>query len=406
MHFVIVSYTFPPSKGIGGRRWAKFSQYLKKQGNKVTVITADVGNHADFYTKEFKNIQIIQLPKCYPSWLTGEVTSLVEKFKYRFYTKILAKIDKRNYFDTAFQWESQLIKALGNFYQQSPFDVLVVTGAPFSLMEYGATFKRLHPTVKYVIDFRDPWTWGDYYGIPKMNKRKRVFQEYQEKYAIQNADLVCYPTENMGERLKSLYPNEQGKMSLLPHAYDTEKFKDISFNSERNGFIYGGTLYNGIEAYLTSLSKVLKDYPGSAFKWNIYTGNKLPVFEKLFSEDQVKINGFVPESDLFAKIASSKAYLAFFPETDKDLISTKFFEIIYTGTPILYIGAEGAVARFIRDNRLGVHILPENIIKELPAYLNGNVPFEKDYFDVSQFTFENVTKEFTKTIEGLFKKAN
>ena len=406
MHFVIVSYTFPPSKGIGGRRWAKFSQYLKKQGNKVTVVTADVGDEKDFYDKEFKDIQIIRLPKRYPNWLNGEVNSLEEKIKYFFYTRVLAKLDKRNFFDTAYKWESQLIKTLDDLYRNSSFDVLVVTGAPFSLMAYGATFKKSHQKLKYVIDFRDPWTWGDYYGMSEMNNKKRNFQKYQEGFAIENADLICFPTANMGERLKALYPNHSQKMSLLPHAYDTEKFKEINLNSDRSGFIYGGTLYNGIESYLTDLANVLNENPNSSFKWDIYTGTKFPVIEKLFRKDQVRLNGFVDESVLFAKIASAKAYLAFFPETDKDLVSTKFFEIIYTNTPILYVGEEGEVAKFIRENRLGVHILPENITKELPNYLNGNVPFEKNYFDVTQFTFENVTKDFVRTIEAEINRPN
>src|SRR5690606_18257861 len=88
------------------------------------------------------------------------------------------------------------------------------------------------------------------------------------------------------------------------------------------------------------------------------------------------------------------------PETDKDLISTKFFEIIYTETPILYIGEEGDVAKFIRETCVGVHILPANIETELPKYLSGNVPFEHGYFDVSQYSFYTVTKNFLKTIEN------
>ena len=79
---------------------------------------------------------------------------------------------------------------------------------------------------------------------------------------------------------------------------------------------------------------------------------------------------------------------------DSIFFRNKFFEIIYTQTPILYIGEEGDVGKFIRENRLGVHILPENMARDLPQYLNGNVPFDVGYFDVTQYTFSAVTEKF------------
>ena len=37
-HILLISYTFPPHPGIGGRRWAKFSKYLSKLNYIVHVI--------------------------------------------------------------------------------------------------------------------------------------------------------------------------------------------------------------------------------------------------------------------------------------------------------------------------------------------------------------------------------
>ena len=39
---LVVSYTFPPSPGIGGRRWAKFSKVLVQKGWDVDVIAAKI----------------------------------------------------------------------------------------------------------------------------------------------------------------------------------------------------------------------------------------------------------------------------------------------------------------------------------------------------------------------------
>jgi glycosyltransferase involved in cell wall biosynthesis len=401
MHFAIVSYTFPPSKEIGGRRWAKFSQQLARKGHKVTVICADNSVNGDWYEKEFPGVEFRLLPKRYPDWLTGYTKSIREKLLYHFITRLWSPFTKNNLFDRGYAWRKPMLRALEELHGNAPIDVLVVTGAPFSLLYYGSEFKLRHGEIQYVGDLRDPWTWGGYYGIPHMSPLKKKFQEKMERKTMTTCDVVCYPTQNMGDYLRNKYPAFATKLYLLSHAYDPEKFVNIKKKGKREGFIYGGALYPGIEDYLRTFDKILKKHPDSGFKWDIYTGTHYPLIDSFFGNGSVKKHSLVPEDHLFQQIANSSAYLAFFPETDKDLISTKFFEIIYTGTPILYIGAEGEVGRFIRENRLGVHVLPENMEIELPQYLDGNVPSESGYFDVDRYTFSSVTDQFLSALKTL-----
>ncbi|HET7817873.1 MAG TPA: hypothetical protein VFL70_01060 [Bacteroidia bacterium] len=398
MHFAIVSYTFPPSNEIGGRRWAKFSQQLARAGHEVTVICTNNLVASEWYEKEYPGIDFKLLPKRYPDWLSGFTKSFIEKVYYFIFVRILSLLTKQNIFDRGFVWKKPMLHALEEVHKKKNIDVLVVTGAPFSLLYYGAEFKNLHKEIFYVADFRDPWTWGSYYGIPTLSVSKKKYQEMSEKITLEICDMVCFPTEHMGEFFKKKYPNCSLKLYLLPHAYDPEKFPQMPIEEERKGFIYGGTLYNGIEEYIKQLVKIVKENPNSGFRWDIYTRTNFPLIDSNSEQDFIKKHSFLPEEQLFQKIRKSAAYLAFFPKADKDLISTKFFEIIYTKTPILYIGEEGELGKFIRENRVGVHILPENMEQDLPKYLNGNVPFEEGYFDICQFTLASVVERFLKAL--------
>jgi glycosyltransferase involved in cell wall biosynthesis len=399
MHFTIVSYTFPPSKEIGGRRWAKFSQHIIKSGHEVTVVCADNSGTDEWYHKEFTGINVKCLPKRYPDWLSGITKTFIEKFLYLFFTRVLSPFTKQNFYDKGFAWKKLMVKELEVIHQSKKIDVLIVSGAPFSLLYYGALFKKLHNEIVYISDFRDPWTWGSYYGIPNLSQIKKNFQLHSEYETLKESDIICAPTSNMIAVLKDKYSIFASKLYLLTHAYDPEKFSTINENGKREGFIYGGTLYNGIEEYIKSLSKIIKTYPNSGFKWDIYTGTIHPLIKTNFESGIINLHNFIPEEQLFQCISKSSAYLAFFPITDKDLVSTKFFEIIYTGTPILYIGEEGEVSKFIKENKVGIHILPSNMEAELPKYLNGIIPFEKGYFDVSKYSFSNVTDNFINKIK-------
>ncbi len=401
MHFTIVSYTFPPSKEIGGRRWAKFSQQLSRLGHKVTVVCANNKIDNNWYEKDFAGIDVRILPKCYPDWLSGITNSILEQFLYLIYTKFWNLITKKNIFDKGFAWRKPMLNELEKIHKQNSIDVLVVTGAPFSLLLYGTEFKIKHKQVIYVGDLRDPWTWGSYYGISNLSIKKKKFQELSEYKTIQTCDMVCCPTQHMLDVLTSKYPSYTSKLYLLPHAYDPDKISKTKDVQKREGFIYGGTLYDNIEEYIKLIAKSVKNNPSINFKWDIFSAKSYPLLDSVFEKGVVNKYPLIPEEELFQKIQNSAAYLIVFPETDKDLISTKFFEIIYTETPILYIGEDGEVGKFITNNHLGVHILPKNIEVELPKYLNGKVPFIKGFFDVSNFTFLQVTRKFIEDLKRI-----
>ena len=43
---LIISYTFPPSSKVGGRRWVKFAKYFVKNNNDVRIITSKNKNES------------------------------------------------------------------------------------------------------------------------------------------------------------------------------------------------------------------------------------------------------------------------------------------------------------------------------------------------------------------------
>ena len=83
------------------------------------------------------------------------------------------------------------------------------------------------------------------------------------------------------------------------------------------------------------------------------------------------------------------------------ITATKFYEIIYLRKTIIYVGNIGLVIEFIVSNKLGIHILPEELnvlfgeILQRGAIENFNYNHE---FDVSEFSCSFITDKLNKWI--------
>mgnify|MGYP000105882488 FL=1 len=79
---LVISYTFPPSKKVGGRRWSKFSKYLIKSDVDIRVLTS-TDNISEEPIYDFEN-----LTDCvdfnYPKYLGINPSNMLEKVLYKF----------------------------------------------------------------------------------------------------------------------------------------------------------------------------------------------------------------------------------------------------------------------------------------------------------------------------------
>ena len=159
---LLISHTFPPYKGIGGRRWAKFAKALARMGHPVHVIHS-AGAEAlkgSLWTEDIAQpgITVQPLPHRYPTVLFKRpLTSLMEKVSYRLWKMILPRITKGNWLDQSILWRTQLLREAGSLIEQHGIRWMLITGAPFRLFHYGVELKRRHG-VQLLCDLRDPWT--------------------------------------------------------------------------------------------------------------------------------------------------------------------------------------------------------------------------------------------------------
>ncbi|MCO5273481.1 MAG: hypothetical protein M9900_01010 [Flavobacteriales bacterium] len=409
---LLICLEFPPVRGIGGRRWAKFAKELARRGHPVHVIRSagHAGQLDSLWATDATAPRITHhpLPARYPRVLTTRpLTNLRERLLYNFWMRVLPMLAKGNWYDASIFWRRPLLALAAGLVKQHAIRHVVVSGAPFRLMAYAAELKALHPQIRLTLDFRDEWTWGGHYGLSTMDSRRMADEQALEAMAVSSAQRLTSPAPSIIAHLRNAYPGASAHLHVVPHAVDPDDI-DRSVHRQPDGLfrmIYAGSMYGGPEAelYFTKLLQAvqfLRDHRPAAFesfRFDLYiTGHGVQWYEQQVAargwQEHIIFHEQVPPRTALGLIGNSDLVVLFIPGKNKDLLGTKFQEIFYAGTPILHVGEPGLVSRTVEEGRMGVSLRVEELASELPRILSRERKVECDRnADHSAYLLPSVT---------------
>lgn len=122
-------------------------------------------------------------------------------------------------------------------------DVVITSAPPYSALNIGHYLKRKFG-VKWIIDYRDPWTLGySTLGYSTMaDKLRRFIQRKEEIRFLEAADHVI----TVSESLKKLFPEKyHSKIHVIPNGANTDEMDLSKINSVPDTFsiVYAGTVH-------------------------------------------------------------------------------------------------------------------------------------------------------------------
>lgn len=411
-HVLIVSHTFPPYKGIGGRRWAKFAKALARKGYGVHVIhsrgTRDMEGSPWRRDIEHPGITVHPLPQRYPTVLFKRpLTTLREKILYRLWSYLLPVLVRGNWFDKSIFWRRQLLREAARLIREQAIRNVVITGAPFRLMSHALELKGTFPQVRLVADFRDPWSWGHGYGHGALGAAREQHERTLEAAVMNGYDRVISPAPAIVDHLKEQYPAAAGRVFRVPHAIDPDEIGPPVDAANDGWFrmIYAGSLYGAREAeayfdaLLAAFQRTRTQEPAAFARCvlDLYiTGHDIAPYEAKVKaaglEGTIVFHPPLPAREIFPRIARANLVVVFIPTINRDFLGTKFTEIFYMRRPVLHVGAQGLVSRTITGNRLGASIGVDELEAELPGIISGKRTITIDPgYDLRPHLLDNIT---------------
>jgi len=426
---LILTYYWPPGGGAGVQRWLKFVKYLREFGWEPIVYTAKNGEmpviDQSLEQDIPKGITVIKTkiwePYSFYKTFIGKkqnekinASFLSEKKKPSITEKISVWI-RGNFFipDARKFWIKPSINHLTNYLKSNQVDAIISSGPPHSMHLIALGIKKNFPNIKWVADFRDPWTNIDFYKELMLTADSDNKHKQLEKEVLLHADSVISIGNGMNEEFKNILGKSPEKFTVITNGFDEDDiYKEPLAKDKKFSIAHIGTLVKSRnpEVLWKVLSVLTTENAGFRNDLEIKLVGKVDYFvteqlKKYGLESYVRRIDYLPHNEVIKEQQKTKVLLLLVNNTPnaKSILTGKIFEYLAAEVPILAIGPpKGDLAAILSNTKSGVisdfndeRQLKENI---LSLYAGTKLNFNTN--EIKRYS----RKELTKTLSELLNK--
>ncbi|TDY12455.1 glycosyltransferase [Meridianimaribacter flavus] len=419
---LIIAYYWPPAGGPGVQRWLKFVKYLPEFGVDPVVYCPENPSYpiTDLQLEdEVSNTvtvlkQPINEPYKFANLLSKKssksITSgIIPKKKKQSLIERLLLYVRGNFFipDARKGWVKPSVAYLSEYIKNEGIETIITTGPPHSLHLIGLQLKA-QLNVKWIADFRDPWTTIGYHKDLKLTKSSRQKHELLEQNVLQSADqiIVTSTVTKQEFALKTQQP-----ITVITNGYDTYAIERPE-KDQRFTIAHIGSLLS--ERNPTQLWDALRELIAeneafkTAFQLNligVVSDDVLHTLSHYQLDDYVNVVGYVNHEEAMQFQMQSQVLLLIEidSQVSKAIIPGKLFEYMVSNTPILAIGPqESDVEDIIKTTNTGHYFYyneKQQIKSQILLYFNA---YKTNSLQTQPIGLQKYSRrELTKTLAQL-----
>jgi glycosyltransferase involved in cell wall biosynthesis len=405
---LIIAYYWPPSGGSGVQRWLKFVKYLPQTGWQPIVFTPEnpsFGTRDESLLKDIPpEAQVIHFPIWEPYeafFRLSRIFGKSNKSKSVSIDMVAAKTPslfqrfstwlRANFFvpDPRICWIKPAVRFLSEFLKEHQITTVITTGPPHSLHLIGLRLKKKNQQLRWIADFRDPWSaWGflDSLGVGKYARAKHRRLEAE---VLRTADEVLTITPFYVRHFEAL-----GKrpVQLFTNGFDEDDFAKITHTKSAKFLIRHIGIVNekcDPKPFLKVLSEIALENSDFAKAVQMEFIGEVHIRIKEFVRHSQELSaitvftGNIPHSELMNLYGSTSLLLLVLLgyKDAEGYMPGKLFEYMATGLPVLGLGpVKGDAANLIQESGIGVMLDGEDadgmkhyVLDQFRAWQNGSV---------------------------------
>ena len=436
---LIITYYWPPSGGAGVQRFLKFVKYFRDYGINPVVLTCanptypikDSSLADDIPEGTVVRYAHTVEPFGIYSLLTGSTpekaanpTTILTGNKLNPLQRMVRWL-RANLFvpDARLGWVLFARRQARKLIEEFAITEIVTTGPPHSTHFIGKWLKQ-KTGVRWIADFRDPWTDIHYNRALPRTAKTRQRDERMEIAVLKAADEVTVTAPGTGRYFSSKVDRTY---HTIPNGFDPDDFSDqaqpdatiCTPSSENSGSMiftirHIGTITETCIPF--NLLRALSRLPATDFRME-FIGPVHPELQNQVSahalEDRVRIISHVPHKQATTLMQSADLNVVVVHRSDDSriLIPGKLYDYFNARKPIMAIGpTDGDAAAIIRDCRIGKtfgyedHKGPEDWIKTLAGKktspMDTDYGYEPDLQMINRYSRSELTRIFASILHS------
>ena len=419
---LIITYYWPPAGGPGVQRVLKFVKHLREFGWEPIILTVKKGEYPAFDETLIddipKNIKVYKTKSIEPFAIYKKIirsknnisTHVLNKVKGENISQKLMRWIRANIFlpDARIGWIPFIVKEGCKIVQEEKPDIIFSSSPPHSL-QLGARKLAKKTGVKWVADFRDPWTDGFWQKDLKKTLISRWYDAFQEKRVLKSPDCITTVSNGFSEllmqktkkRIEVITNGYDEKDFLKPHQLtNNDVFKIVHTGSMRKSQI-PMKLFIALEDLVHNLKLTIRfDFYGTVHP------DVLNIVNKMKLEETIIFHNYVSHDTVINNILSADLLIVPVPDVkdNKGIIPAKLFEFLRSGTFILGFGPkESEVVEIIRNTDSGLSVefstdMKHLLYKYYNEWKNGEFKL-KNQKDIHLYSRRHLTKLLTENFD-------
>lgn len=423
---LIITYYWPPAGGPGVQRWLKFAKYLPDNGIHPVVYVPENPTYPILDETLMKEVpekvtilkQPIQEPYGFAEFISKKSSKsissgIIQKEQEQSLMQRLMLYVRGNYFipDARKAWVKPSVAYLSEYIQNEKIETVITTGPPHSLHLIGLQLKA-QLGVKWIADFRDPWTTIGYHKKLKLSASAAKKHEDLEADVLATADHIVVTSENTKKEFRG---KTEQSVSVITNGYDYQQLppttKDEKFSLAHIGSLLSERNPKVLWKVLGELIQEHEDFK------NLFTLRLIGVV----SEDVLsEIHGFIPEANIdvvgyvnhkealmYQRQSRVLLLIEIDSEDTKAIIPGKLFEYMVAATPIVSVGPrESDVERILTSTNTGRYFYYDAEAELKEYLLNCFSNFQKGTLGsfpigLQQYSRKALTKKLADLITSL-----
>ncbi|NGX84899.1 glycosyltransferase family 4 protein [Aequorivita sp. KMM 9714] len=422
---LIVTYYWPPAGGPGVQRWLKFVKYFKEFGVEPIVYIPENPNYPlvdeNFSAEIPSNVEIIKHPikepyrfaKFFSKKKTKQMSSgIIPKKDSSAIEKLMLYV-RGNFFipDARVGWVKPSVKYLSDYIEKNAVDVVITTGPPHSLHLIGMQLKK-ELNVKWIADFRDPWTTIHYHKSLRLNKTSEKKHKALEAAVLNTADVVTVTSPTTKKEFEEI---TNKPIEVITNGFDITKEvnynRDLKFSISHIGSLLSERNPKNLWYLLAEICK-----KNTSFKKDLelkFAGAVSDEVKESLSEFNLDENsiflGYVSHSEALKLQNESQVLLLVeinSAET-RAIIPGKLFEYLAAKRPIIALGPQKSdIEAIVDETKSGRFFdyssdneLKNEILRLYEQYKAGDLQVSSE--GVDKFSRKQLTKQMSALIKDV-----